>query len=159
MTVEDAKQENTKKDKASLIFAIKMLLQNKEVETQEDIKLALQKQGFTINQAKISRVLHKIGAIKMSEGDRVVYRLPTELIPITPNHSLKQLILNIMHNDSLIVVHTAPGCGQFIARFLDQNKKVGILGTVSGDDTIFAAPEKGKRVEDIYKKIYKLLLG
>ena len=144
--------------KADFIIAVQELLQKKTVGTQAEIKSALQKQGFIVNQVKVSRVLHKIGAIKMNEGENVVYRLPTELVSITPNDSLKQLILNITHNESMIIIQTAPGCAQFVARFLDQTKDIGILGTVAGDDTIFAAPEKAKQVENINPKIYNLLL-
>lgn len=144
--------------KADIIIAVQELLQNKQVGTQDEIKSALQKQGFTVNQVKVSRILNKIGAIKINEGNRVVYRLPTELISITPNDSLKQLILNITHNDSMVVIQTAPGSAQFIARFLDQKKDMGILGTVAGDDTIFVAPEKKQRIANLHQKIYKLLL-
>jgi transcriptional regulator of arginine metabolism len=146
-------------NKAEFIIAVQELLQNKTVGTQEEIKSALQKQGFIVNQVKVSRVLHKLNAIKINEGDKVVYRLPTELVSITPDDSLKQLILNISHNESMIVILTAPGCAQFVAGFLDQAKDIGILGTVAGDDTIFVTPEKIRQVEHIHRNIYKLLLG
>lgn len=145
--------------KADFIVAVQTLLQKKTVGTQEEIKDALQKQGFSVNQVKVSRVLHKLGAIKMNEGDKVVYRLPTELVPISPNDQLKHLILNITHNETLIVVQTAPGCAQFVARFLDLTKDIKIIGTVAGDDTIFIAPETIKQIEKTHQIIYRLLLG
>ncbi len=148
-----------KKNKADLIIAVQELLQKKTVGTQEEIRAALEQKGFSVHQVKVSRVLHKMGAIKINEGDQVVYRLPTELVSITPNDSLKQLILNITHNESLIVIQTAPGCAQFVARFLDQKNDIGILGTVAGDDTVFVAPEKTKQIKNIHQKIYKMLLG
>ena len=147
------------KSKADFIIAVQELLQKKTVGTQEEIRDALQKQGFTVNQVKVSRILHKIGAIKITEGDKVVYRLPTELVSISPNDQLKQIILNIAHNEAVVVIQTAPGCAQFVARFLDLTRDIGILGTVAGDDTIFIAPEKIKNVASLHKKIYSLLLG
>src|ERR1700748_1290493 len=117
------KKRNPKTD---LIISVQELLQKKTVRTQEEIKMVLKEQGFVINQAKISRILHKIGAIKLSESGQIAYRLPTELISITPNDSLKQIILNVTYNDFIIIIHTAPGCGQFVARFLDQQKDIGI---------------------------------
>lgn len=146
-------------NRAGFIIAVQELLRKKSVGTQDEIKSALQKQGFVVNQVKVSRILHKIGAIKINEGDNVVYRLPTELVSITPNDSLRQLILSIVHNESTIVIQTAPGCAQFVARFLDQKKDIGILGTVAGDDTIFVAPEKAKQIGSVHQKISKLLLG
>lgn len=146
-------------DRADLIKAVQGLLKKATVGTQEEIRVALKKQGFIVNQVKVSRVLHKIGAIKLTEGEHVVYRLPTELVSITPNDSLKQLILNITHNESMIVIQTAPGCAQFVARFLDQKNDIGILGTIAGDDTIFVSPETIKHTALVHKKIYSLLLG
>lgn len=147
------------KNKADFIIAVQELLQKKTVGTQEEIKNALQKQGFSVNQVKVSRVLHKLGAIKVNEGDQVGYRLPTELVCLSPTDQLKQFILNVSHNETLIVVQTAPGSAQLVARFLDQAKNIGILGTVAGDDTIFIAPQNIKQIGDSYKKVYDLLLG
>lgn len=145
--------------KIDLIIAIQELLQRKSVGTQEEIRLILEKQGFETTQVKISRVLNKLGAIKMNEGEKVAYRLPTELVSITPDDSLKQLILNITYNEAIIVIQTAPGCAQFVARFLDQKKEMSIIGTVAGDDTIFIAPESTKQMQKVYEKIYRFLLG
>ena len=138
--------------------ALQEMLQNQAVSTQEEIKESLNKQGFDTNQVKVSRLLHKIGAIKMPEGDNIVYRLPTELMNINPNDSLKQMILSIVHNEAMIIIQTSPGCAQFIARLLDQKKDMRILGTVAGDDTIFIAPEKIKEIKKVYKTISEYLL-
>lgn len=145
--------------KVNLIIAIQELLQRKSVGTQEEIRSVLEKQGFATTQVKISRVLNKLGAIKINEGEKVAYRLPTELVSITPDDSLKQLILNITYNEAILVIQTAPGCAQFIARFLDQKKEMGIIGTVAGDDTIFVAPESTKQMQKVYETIYQFLLG
>lgn len=154
-----AKRTTNAMHKADIIAAISELLQNKLVGTQEEIREALKKQGHTVNQVKISRVLHKLGAIKMNENDRVVYRLPTELASISPKDTLKQLVLNIAHNETLIVIQTAPGSAHLVARMLDLKKGYDILGTVAGDDTIFVAPNKIKQIQSVYQRILKLLLA
>ena len=151
-----SKQPN---DQADIIVAIQELLRNKSAGTQEDIRVALERKGLIANQVKISRVLHKIGAIKMTEDHRVVYRLPTELVSISPKDTLKQLILNISHNESLIVVNTAPGAAQLVARLLDLEQVKGILGTIAGDDTIFIAPQQNGMISAVYQDLYKFLLN
>lgn len=145
--------------KADLIIAIQDLLQKHSLEKQEDIRESLQKQGIIVNQAMISRILHKLGAIKMNEGDGTFYRLPTELKSVKPDDSLKHLIVKITHNESIIIIQTAPGSAQLVARLLDQNQTIGILGTVAGDDTIFIAPEKTKQIATVFQKIYHHLLS
>jgi transcriptional regulator of arginine metabolism len=148
-----------KNAKTQLLMAIQDLLQKGEASTQEDIRQALQKRGMDVNQAMISRVLHKVGAIKMNEGGHTVYRLPAELAAVTAKNSLSQLILGIAHNEAQIVIQTMPGSAQLVARLLDQGKKIGILGTVAGDDTIFVAPVSIKSIETVLQNISKILLG
>lgn len=145
--------------KSHLIHAVQELLQKKTVRTQSEIIEMLQKQGIVANQVMISRVLHKIGAIKMNEDNQIVYRLPTELVTVSTKDPLKQLILNISHNESLIIIHAAPGSASLVARLLDQKNNLGILGTVAGDDTVFVAPEKTKQIKITFQKICKQLLS
>ncbi|HEX4044601.1 MAG TPA: arginine repressor [Gammaproteobacteria bacterium] len=150
-----------KKNHARLIVAIQTLLQKEKISTQEDLKTALHKQGFDINQVQISRILHKLNAIKMNEGEQTVYRLATAHLPVAPTDSLKHLILTITHNESLIVIHTTPGSAQLVARLLDDKAALdmGILGTVAGDDTIFIAPEKMKVIKKVFERVCRDLLG
>lgn len=146
-------------DQAEIIVSIQNLLRNNTVGTQEEIRAALEKQGISVNQVKISRILNKIGAIKMIEKNGVVYRLPAELINISPKDTLKQLILNISHNEFLIVVQTAPGAAQLVARLLDLESEENILGTIAGDDTIFITLKQTKQIELQFQKLSKFLLG
>jgi transcriptional regulator of arginine metabolism len=146
-------------DKAALLTATQELLQKGAVKTQEGIKAELLKQGFKVNQTKISRLLHKIGAIKLNEGKQTVYRLPTELAVIEPKIPLSQLVLGIDNNETLIVIHTSPGSAELVARLLDLHKTLDILGTVAGDDTIFVAPKKIQNIQALTKIISKALFG
>lgn len=151
------KKSSKSKNKVNLILALKDLLRNQSIGTQEDIVDELQKQGFAINQVKISRLLHKLGALKMNVSNKIVYRLPlAELVTIAPRDPLKQLILNIDHNGYLIVIQTAPGSAQLVARVLDQKNVQGILGTVAGDDTIFIAPKEPKQIQMLFSKVSDL---
>lgn len=153
-----SKTTKSSASKADLIVAIQTLLRNKMVGTQDEICAALEKQGFVVNQVKISRLLHKIGAIKMSENNRVVYRLPTELVKLPSKDSVKQFILRIGHNECLIVIQTVPGSAQVVARLLDLENSEGVLGTVAGDDTIFVTPTSIKKTNLVYQQIHKMLL-
>jgi transcriptional regulator of arginine metabolism len=148
------------KEDAKIISLLQQLLRSESsAGTQEEIGKDLAKHGILLNQVKISRLLHKLGAIKMIENKRTVYRLPTELVPITPEHTLKNIILSIRQNETLIVVQTTPGSAQFVARFLDQSRDSRILGTVAGDDTIFIAPTSHKVIKSLAQRLTQILLG
>lgn len=132
----------------SVIEALKALLMAGSVGTQEEIKHALEQQGYPLNQSKISRLLRKLGAIKITnEHKEIVYTLPREPAPPTSKNVLSQLVINITLNESLIVIHTNPGSASLIGRLLDHNnQELHILGTVAGDDTVFIAPKSTKHI-------------
>lgn len=146
-------------NKSDLLLALQELLQTGTVGTQEEICAALNAQGFNVNQVKISRILNKLGAIKVNAGEQTAYLLPPEQMTIRLHDPIQQLIVSIKHNQSLIVIHTTPGSAQLIARFLDQKEALGILGTVAGDDTIFIAPENTQHINSLCQNIKKFLLA
>lgn len=140
----------------ALIQAFKELLKQEQFASQGEIVDALKAQDFdNISQSKISRMLSKFGAVRTRNArQEMVYCLPAELGVPTAKSPLKQLVLDIEHNDVMIIIRTSPGAAQLIARLLDSlSKSDGVLGTIAGDDTIFIAPTN---VTTIKKTIAKL---
>lgn len=123
--------------------ALKKILESGKNSTQEELRDMLEAKGHDVNQSTISRDLRKIGAIKGTDHKgRTTYRL-SEMAPESfVAQSMADLILQINHNDSMIVIQTTPGSASLVARQLDMNKPADILGTIAGDDTIFVAPSK-----------------
>ncbi len=115
--------------------------------------------GFSqINQSKVSRMLSKFGAVRTRNTRmEMVYCLPNELSVPNTSSPLKNLVLDIDHNELLIVVKTSPGAAQLIARLLDSvGKAEGILGTIAGDDTIFITPTQGVDIKELIQNIHNL---
>ena len=136
--------------------ACKALLKEEKFGSQSEIVTALQEQGFeNINQSKVSRMLSKFGAIRTRNTKmEMVYQLPNELSVPATSSPLKNLVVDIDHNDLLIVVKTSPGAAQLIARLLDSiGKSEGILGTIAGDDTIFITPTRGIEMDDLMQTV------
>jgi transcriptional regulator of arginine metabolism len=124
--------------------ALRKILESGKNSTQEELRDMLEAKGHNVNQSTISRDLRKIGAIKGTDNKgRTVYRL-SEISQESSfvAQSVGDLILNITHNDSMIVIQTSPGSASLVARHLDMNKPADILGTIAGDDTIFVAPSR-----------------
>lgn len=145
----------------SLVEALKELLFSREAQTQDDLSAALIKKGFEVNQSKISRLLRKMGAIKVENTKgQTVYSLPREPSPPTPKTELKELILDVLANEALVVIFTSPGSASMVARMLDYAQiDTDILGTVAGDDTIFVAPKSIKETKALKDEIKALFLG
>lgn len=141
------------------IKAFKEILKNESYGSQGEIVEALKDLGFAhISQSKVSRMLSKFGAVRArnAKGD-MVYCLPPELGMPTAKSSLKQLVLEVMHNNVMIVIRTTPGAAQLIARLLDSlGRSEGVLGTIAGDDTIFIAPANIDEIEQIRQQVVNL---
>jgi transcriptional regulator of arginine metabolism len=130
--------------------ALRKILESGKSSTQEELRDMLEAKGHDVNQSTISRDLRKIGAIKGTDNkSRTVYRL-SELSSESNfvGQSIGDLILNITHNDSMIVIQTSPGSASLVARHLDINRPADILGTIAGDDTIFVAPSKSHSIKE-----------
>lgn len=142
-----------------LMNVFKSLLKEERLSSQSEIVDALQNAGFDkINQSKVSRMLSKSGAVRTRNAKReIVYCLPAELSVPSATSPLKNLVLDIDHNGSLIVVQASPGSAQLIARLLDSiGKREGILGTLAGDDTIFITPTDISKIEETCQVVEKL---
>ncbi len=139
--------------------ALKDLLMGRKAATQEDLCLELAKLGYDINQSKASRLLRKIGAVKVTnEQGLIVYSLPREPAPPSMHTPLKDLIIDIVSNEVLVLIFTSPGSASMVARLLDYNQiKTEILGTIAGDDTIFVAPKSIQRIDRLLQEIRSLL--
>lgn len=142
-----------------LIKAFREILKTESSGSQGEIVLALKNLGFdNISQSKVSRMLSKFGAVRTRDarGD-MVYCLPPELGMPTAKSPLKQLVLDIVHNNVMVIIRTSPGAAQLIARLLDSLSHTdGVLGTIAGDDTIFIAPADIKKIDDLRQRVQDL---
>ena len=67
------------KERTSRLKAIKKLIKNNRIESQEELSGHLQKQGFDVTQATLSRDLKLLKVGKISDGNSgYVYTLPGE---------------------------------------------------------------------------------
>ncbi len=147
------------KNPNSLSLAFKTLLAEERCSSQSEIVNALHEQGFQqINQSKVSRMLNRFGAVRIRNAKgETVYCLPNEFSIPSTTSPIKNLVLDIDHNNATIVVKTSPGAAQLIARLLDNlGKSEGILGTIAGDDTIFITPTLNCKIAKLMTDIEAL---
>lgn len=144
---------------------IRAILVEGKARTQSEIRNALEEKGELISQPKVSRLLHKIGAVKLVDDEgKTHYRLPHEsgliheLSSVKEKEMVQQLILQVIANESLIIIHTTPGAASMVARILDQHgSQLDIIGTIAGDDSIFIALKDSSKIPDVVHSINELL--
>jgi transcriptional regulator of arginine metabolism len=137
--------------------AILRIIRESTVHNQEELVRALRKQGFDATQSSVSRDLRELGAAKA--GDHYIVTATDAATPATnPFAALANFVTGVRTaGPSLTVVKTTTGAAQSVAVAVDKANWPEIVGTISGDDTIFIATEDGRaqrkltgRLRDIF---------
>lgn len=139
--------------------AIRALIRNERIGTQEDLRQRLHGQGFDVTQATLSRDLARLKArrVTLPEGGSI-YELPDAPAaePETELQRMRDMVTAVLEGDALCVVQTRIGAASAVAIALDKARLPEVLGTLAGDDTIFVAPKKGVTAARLRKRLLAL---
>jgi transcriptional regulator of arginine metabolism len=113
------------------------IIREQRVGRQTELVDLLRKLGHIATQSSVSRDLRELGVAKM--GDR--YVLPeTAMQPKNDFSALKQFVsARLSAGTNLTVLKTTIGSAQSVAVAIDTAQWPEVVGTISGDDTIFIA--------------------
>jgi transcriptional regulator of arginine metabolism len=113
------------------------IIREQTVGRQTELVDLLRKLGLIATQSSVSRDLRELGVAKM--GDR--YVLPeTAVQPKSDFSALKQFVsARLTAGTNLTVLKTTVGSAQSVAVAIDTAQWPEVVGTISGDDTIFIA--------------------
>ncbi|MEL6868905.1 MAG: ArgR family transcriptional regulator [Pseudomonadota bacterium] len=114
---------------------IRNLLSEQPVRTQAELARQLKARGHRVTQSSVSRDLREMRVIKDPDG----YRLPDTTMAEQLDSASDYIRSVTAAGSNLIVVHTAIGAAQRVAVELDRSEWPDVVGTISGDDTIFIA--------------------
>ena len=132
------------------------LVKKFEIETQEELAEKLNKSGFSVTQATISRDIRELKLTKIQRGAKQVYAALTENKYSNSNKYidiLKHSFVSMDMAQNILVIKTASGTAMALATALDSLHWDEIVGTIAGDDTVMCAI---RTVEDT-KKLMKRL--
>ena len=118
---------------------LKRLLRETTVRRQADLVRLLRSEGFDCTQSSISRDLRELGVAKF--GDHyVIANEPSAAAAQDAFAALAGWVREILTaGPSLTVVKTNPGSAQSVAVAIDNANWPEVVGTLSGDDTLFVA--------------------
>ena len=132
-----------KPPKAARHEAIRRTLRMKKITSQRELVETLKREGIDATQATLSRDLAELGVLRVSRPEGAVYELEAVSAQATPQlHELGETILSMSENDALVVLRTRPGLASAVALAIDNARMPECLGTLAGDDTIFATPAR-----------------
>lgn len=129
--------------KSNRLDAIKMIVSSQEIGSQDELLQALNREGYVLTQATLSRDLKQLKVAKAANvNGKYVYVLPNDIL-YKRNHT--QGVHDMLRNTGFVSLHfsgniavirTRPGYASSIAYDIDNRENPLILGTIAGDDTI-----------------------
>lgn len=131
--------------------AIVELLKIEAISDQNQLVEFLKKiYGIETNQAVVSRDLRKLGVVKQLVNDDLIYTLPqidvkTEIFRLG--------LIDIIHNETMIVLKTYPGLAPFVGDYIDQISELDVIGTLAGENVVFIVPKSIKKIKHTYMQI------
>ena len=145
------------KIKNNRLEALRLIISSQQLGSQDELLNALQKEGFKLTQATLSRDLKQLKVAKAaSMSGNYVYVLPNETMykrVSTPN-SIREMMkvpgfISINFSGNMGIIKTRPGYASSIAWNIDNSDIPEILGTIAGDDTIFIVIKEGIKHQEV----------
>ena len=132
---------------------IRRLIGSQNISSQEKLMKLLEKEGFELTQATLSRDLKYLKVAKMPDDkDGYVYILPDK------EHAVEEVefagprlngLISIDFAQGLAILKTLPGHAAMIAYTIDKLGSYEIAATIAGDDTILLVPRDGVTRTDV----------
>lgn len=131
--------------------AIVKIIRESVVHKQDELVKLLKKQGFDATQSSVSRDLRELQVAKA--GDH--YIVPEGAVSnADPFSAISGFVKDIRTAGSaLTVVKTRTGAAQSVAVAIDQAEWPEVVGTISGDDTIFIATDGAREQQQLGKRL------
>jgi transcriptional regulator of arginine metabolism len=132
--------------------AILRILGGSTVRNQDELVKVLRKEGFEATQSSVSRDLRELGVAKA--GDRYILPAQDVVTATNPFAAVAKFVTEIKTaGTSLTVVKTTTGTAQSVAVAIDSSEWPEVVGTISGDDTIFIATDEAKDQKKLRERL------
>jgi transcriptional regulator of arginine metabolism len=126
--------------------AILSLIAKHQIATQEELVERLARVGINTTQATVSRDIAELGLVRIG-GPESHYIKPEEGLgaasPAGREDRLRRLLrdlpLTVRRGQGIAILTTTPGSANSLAAAIDAAAWPEVIGTIAGDDTIFAA--------------------
>ncbi len=149
--------------KAARHRAIRDLLDQRPIRTQQELAAALRERGFRATQATISRDVAELGLIKLDRGGIQAYAPPRRLLEAEQTGEerlralFRQLPVDLREAGHLLVIRTRPGAAHPIAAALDRARWPEVVGSIAGDDTLFVAFADRASLQRVRRRLIGLI--
>lgn len=135
------------------------IIKEKDIKTHEQLIDELEKAGFTVTQATISRDIKELGLIKIPvQGGGSIYSI-SDIAESSADKKIDMFldtVINVECALHTVVIKTYPGMAQAVAASVDSLMKHEFLGSIAGDDTVLIIASDVNAAEEINEKLRKI---
>lgn len=136
------------------------IIENRDVETQEELCLLLKDAGYDVTQATVSRDIKQLNLIK-KKGRNSKQRYVRERIIETKVSDklvrvLKDSIVSMDDAGNILVIKTSSGMAMAAAAALDSLNIKEIVGSIAGDDTVMCAIKDVRQMKSVMDSIAEI---
>jgi transcriptional regulator of arginine metabolism len=132
---------------------MRQLIAAESITSQNELVSMLEREGYFVTQATVSRDLDAIGAVKVRRSDGgLQYDIPEDpaagvLGQRETVRIIDEFVETLAVSGNILVIRTRPGAAHVVAGAIDRSRLSGVLGSVAGDDTLLvvASEEVGGR--------------
>jgi transcriptional regulator of arginine metabolism len=133
--------------------AIRNLVENQQVGSQEELRRLLYRRGHRVTQATLSRDIHELGLVKTAEGYELPQGEATDAFLPSIERLIHEFVYDVKTAQNLVVVKTSAGSAQPVAAAIDAEEWEEVVGTIGGDDAILVIAHNLRVAEKLAKKI------
>ena len=137
------------------------LIQKNDIETQEELSDYLEKEGFQVTQATVSRDIRelKLTKVAMSNGKQKYVALQESNEDLSEKYTkaFQNGFISMDVAQNLLVIKTVSGMAMAVAAALDAMHMHEILGCIAGDDTIMCAIRTSEYVVRVMGRLRKII--
>lgn len=135
------------------------IIHEQNIQTHEQLIKELNKKGFNVTQATVSRDIKELGLIKIPmPGGGSVYSTPKD-IPEELDRRINMItdtVRSVEYAMNNVVVKTYPGMASAVAASVDVSMRGDFLGSIAGDDTLLIITSTEEKAAEITEKLRKL---
>jgi transcriptional regulator of arginine metabolism len=148
----------------SRLAAIRRLVGSSTMRSQEDLLVALRKEGFAVTQATLSRDLKALGVVRIPDArGEYAYSFSDPEGKAGSGVSLTEDFMrgfiSMEFSGAFALVKTLPGHAGSVAYAIDHLQLASVLGTLAGDDTILVVPRDGATKADMVREMRRKIPG
>ncbi len=140
---------------------IRELIRENNIDTQEEHLKYLKSDGFDVTQATVSRDIKELrlvktlsssGGYRYSMGGENSRDISSKFYPL-----FKDSVLSVEAAGNIVVIKCIVGMAQAVCASMDANASFGFIGTLAGEDTIFAVCKTAEIAADKQRELSEII--